>query len=119
MAAPNSKHVITANRLMDGLVVYLTEDGSWSEVINEARIAADDEALQAALADGQAAEAAHEVVGVYEVAVERDGTDIRPVRIRERIRAYGPTTHTDFSRADVPAHFTHPDGVEPVVFKRA
>ena len=31
--------VVTANRLIDGIVVYLAPDGSWTEEIGRARIA--------------------------------------------------------------------------------
>ena len=113
------QHVITANRLLDGLVVYLTPDGGWSESINDSRISQDETELAAALETGGQSDAANIVTGVYEVEVQQSGADIVPVRIRERIRAYGPTTHRDFSRADVPSHFQHPDGVEAVVFRAA
>ena len=45
-----SLQVVTANRLEDGLVVFLTSDGSWSENINDARTAEDKEAANALLA---------------------------------------------------------------------
>lgn len=114
-----NQHVITANRLLDGLVVFLREDGGWDASIGAARLAADAAALGAALEAGGQGEAANIVTGVYAVEVERIGGDIAPVRLRERIRAYGPTTHRDFSRADAPDHFAHPDGVEAVVFHPA
>ncbi len=114
-----TRHVITANRLTDGLVVYLTDGGGWEESINRARLTGDDADKAAALETGGQGETANIVTGVYEVEVARQGADVVPVRMRERIRAYGPTTHRDFSRADVPEHFQHPDGVEAVVFRPA
>ena len=32
-------NVVTANRLVDGIVVYLAPDGSWTEEIDRARLA--------------------------------------------------------------------------------
>jgi hypothetical protein len=85
--------VLTANRLIDGEVVWYGATEAWIELIDGARIArdkADDEALQAI---GKAALAANLVVDVDLVDVElRDGR-IVPTRLRERIRAAGPTTH--------------------------
>jgi len=112
-------HVVTANRLIDGLVVYLTDDGDWVEAINRARVVGDDPDRMAALETAGQGEIANIVTGVYEVEVSRDANDVVPVRMRERIRAFGPTTHRDFSRAHVPGHFQHPDGVDAVVFRPA
>ncbi|MBT3658925.1 MAG: DUF2849 domain-containing protein [Rhodospirillaceae bacterium] len=111
-------HVITANRLIDGFVVFLTEAGDWAENVLESLVVTDDAALQQALEAGKTAEAEQKIVGAYEIEMARDGGAVVPVKFRERIRAYGPTTHTDFARAEYPGHFDHPDGVEPVEFKR-
>jgi len=89
--------VATANRLGDGLVVYLAADGSWSERLAEGRIA--DEAAQAELeARAQAAAVAHVVVAPYLIEVRDEDGVVRPVRYREEIRSRGPTVRPDLGK---------------------
>jgi hypothetical protein len=38
------------------------------------------------------------VVEPYAIEVIRDAGDVRPVRYRERIRAFGPSIHPDFAK---------------------
>ena len=84
-------HVITANALGDGLVVFLTADGGWSNDIAEARVVGPD-ALAEALAYGKAQHDARIVVEPYEIEVTEEAGVPVPVRLRERIRAErGPT----------------------------
>ena len=110
-------HVITANRLNDGLVVFMGKDGFWGNSILDAQVLETDEDLKVRLALANAAEQAQIVVGPYEIEVtENDKGEVRPLRYRERIRAYGPTTHADFAIQDVPGHLTHLDDVSPVYF---
>jgi hypothetical protein len=90
---------VTANRLSDGVVVYLTAGGEWSEHVGEAAWREDKEAQQALLAEGQAAAEADVVVDPYliDVAVGEDGRP-RPTRNREVIRSLGPTNRTDLGK---------------------
>ncbi len=90
--------VLTANRLRDGLVVYLAADGRWSERIGEGRIAAGEAASAELEAGAAAAVAAQRVVAPYLIAVsDKDGV-IRPIRYREEIRALGPTVRPDLGK---------------------
>lgn len=82
------RSVLTANRLVDGVVVFLDPHGCWSDRFADARGLADDGEEAEALARGQAAVAACAVVEPYLVALGEDG---KPARLRERIRAEGPT----------------------------
>jgi len=109
------RFVITANDLSGGLAVYLTATGDWSCCLDDAWGLGPDERADG-LALGLRAEENQRVVGAYEIEVEEGDFGLRPVRLRERIRAFGPSTHADFARADVPGHLTHADGVEPVRF---
>lgn len=87
--------VLTANRLLDGVVVFLDTNGRWSEHIAEARVAekADGEALN------QAGEArGDEVVAPYLIDVALDAQGVQPLRYRERIRAFGPSIHPQFAK---------------------
>ena len=81
----------TANRLDDGVVVWLTARLAWSEAAREAGIFADDdEDSAAATARSAVAAACHrnEIVAAYEVAI--DGR--ADISMREHIRSRrGPT----------------------------
>lgn len=83
-AAPQ---MVTANRLVDGAVVYLTAANSWSESFADGAVWADKEGADAALGAGEQAVKAQLVVGPYlfEVAVTDQGP--RPASVREHIRA--------------------------------
>ena len=88
--------MVTANRLGDGLVVYLDRGGGWSERIADGRVASDAAAAAALMTVAEAAAAACQVVEPYLIdVVERDGS-VRPSSFRERIRAQGPTVPSDF-----------------------
>ncbi len=83
--------VITANRLSDGVVVYLAS-GSWKTGIDGASVLAAADAIEAGLAVAARAVANREIVDVSAIDVELGETRTpRPLRLRERIRAFGPT----------------------------
>ncbi len=90
--------VITANRLLNGDVVWLGQDDDWVERVTLARVFDGKEAVGDGLAIGAKAEADQKVVGVYEMDVEIEDGIIEPVRLREKIRAAGPTTHPQFGK---------------------
>lgn len=98
-AKPNPKHaalqVVTASRLREGDVVYLTADGHWSTHLNESQASADGAVIEALLAKAQADVAARLVVAPYAFpVVEIDGI-LQPLSTRETIRAAGPTVPSD------------------------
>ncbi len=88
--------VFTGNRVSDGIVVFMTADGDWTETVSESRLiaSAEDEAAANEMAEKAADDAV--VADPYLIDVTEDGGEIRPVRYRERIRAYGPPVHPDF-----------------------
>ncbi|MDJ0945205.1 MAG: DUF2849 domain-containing protein [Kiloniellales bacterium] len=89
---------LTANRLDNGRVVYLTPQGGWSEWLNEAALAGDDERAEAILDRGRAEAAAARVVEPYLIeVVEADGL-VAPLRYREAIRARGPSVRLDLGK---------------------
>jgi len=95
--------VLTANRLTDGEAVWWSAGGSWSEQIDGALLAEDaaqEERLRAIGAEGFAA---NKVVDVDVIDVEVTGGRIVPLRLRERIRAAGPTNRTDLGKQARPA----------------
>lgn len=96
--------VITANRLLDGRIVWQVAEGDWSPIIRDARIIPNAE-IEAAIAQAAARQQADGLVGVYGVQIESDEAAPTPVTVRERIRAFGPTVHPDFTpAAELEAH---------------
>jgi hypothetical protein len=83
------RHLVTANRLRDGVPVYRTGDG-WSKDIADARLVAEAEA-EALLAEALAGPKPLPVVAPYLIEAADEGGQVRPVTLRERIRATGPT----------------------------
>ncbi len=83
--------IITANRLSDGVVVYLAATG-WVAGIASAAVLQAADAIEAGLAAAARAIANREVIDVAAIDVTlNDSNHPVPVRLRERIRAYGPT----------------------------
>jgi len=89
--------VFTANRVTDGVVVFLDEDDRWTESLSQVSIIADDDTLAEKTAVAEAAAVAV-VVDPYAIEVTDEGGEIRPVRYRERIRAFGPPVHPEFAK---------------------
>ncbi len=102
-------YVITAYDLRRGVVVYFNRSGGWTEAVDQAMPLDDPDERVAALARAVQAEQADVVVGVYEIETEADCGSVRPVRYRERIRAFGPTVAPAFGRAAAPGHFEDTD----------
>ncbi|GGD16416.1 DUF2849 domain-containing protein [Aquisalinus flavus] len=92
---------VTANRLSDGITVYLYEDGSWHDSLRGAAVFEGDDAL-AALEQATVEETI--VVGPYLMDVVQDGETVVPAGralLRETIRSAGPTIKSDYSRTEV------------------
>lgn len=89
--------VLTANRLIDGEAVWYAADG-WRETIGGAEIVIDKDGEARLEAIGAAAFAANQVLDVAVIdVVVADGV-IVPTRLRERIRAAGPTNRNDLGK---------------------
>lgn len=96
--------IVTANRLADGAVVYLGEDGRWSERVGDGLVAVDDAAAAALMAIAERDVALRRVVAPYLIEVVIDDGVLRPLRLRELIRARGPTVRPDLGyQAEAPA----------------
>lgn len=83
--------ILTANRLTDGIAVWYDVDGRWNESVARAEIASTKEDAERLEAIGKSAFAANLVLDVNLIDVEVNNGFIRPLRLRERIRAEGPT----------------------------
>ncbi|HLJ69872.1 MAG TPA: DUF2849 domain-containing protein [Roseiarcus sp.] len=89
--------VITANRLIDGIVVFQAENG-WVEDFAQATIYDNAEASKQALARAKEDEARDVVVDSYAIVVEMRSGHYAPKALREIIRAAGPTTRPDLGK---------------------
>jgi hypothetical protein len=98
MSVVEKGQVMTANRLRDGEVVFLTRSGEWSMVIDNAVLAQEPQALSALEARAANEENKTVVTGHYLFAAERIDGKIKASHIRERIRAQGPTVRQDLGK---------------------
>jgi len=98
MSAIEKGQVMTANRLRDGEVVFLTQSGVWSEKIDDAVLAEDPQVLAAL--ESRAADDVKStlITGQYLFDAERIDKKIRATHIRERIRTLGPTVRFDLGK---------------------
>jgi uncharacterized protein DUF2849 len=83
--------VLTANRLSDGVVVFLHANGSWIESIASAAIARSADDARVLEAHGAQHAAQNLVVEPYLVEVRETAGGVTPVRTRERVRVAGPS----------------------------
>ena len=89
---------VTANRLLDGEVVYLTPARDWSPLLDDCCVVADANAGADLLAAAARAVQDRLIVDPYlfEIKVESDA--ISPLSRREIIRAAGPSVRPDLGR---------------------
>jgi sulfite reductase (NADPH) hemoprotein beta-component len=87
-------NVITANRLTDGIVVYLAADGGWTEDIARERFAETEDETSALEAQANQAVKDRIVVAMYPMPVEIKDGAVDPLSVREKIRAAHRTTLT-------------------------
>lgn len=113
MTTPEKGQLITANRLRDGIAVFLTRSGDWSEIIDDAALALEPAAAAALEARAKEDETKTLVTGSYLIDAERLDGRVRASHIRERMRALGPTVRTDLGKQaeGKGAGFAAPEGV--------
>ena len=90
-AKAGPQKAITANRLDDGRVVFLDAAGGWTMQLAGAELFSDGPELDAARAYAKTQHDARIVVEPYPIDIAFEDDRPVPVRIRERIRAEGPT----------------------------
>ena len=95
--------VITANRLTDGVVVWLDGAGGWSPDLQAAAIF-DGEALEAARAKARESEA----VDIREIPVDLVEGRLVPQARRERLRGAGPSVRDDLTGSSIEDRWAHP-----------
>ncbi|MDS7596950.1 DUF2849 domain-containing protein [Agrobacterium tumefaciens] len=97
-----AEKVLTANRLDDGIAVWLDANGEWTENLQNSLVARHAEAVASLEEIGKRDFSANKVVDVNLVDVVEENGRLWPTRLRERIRAAGPTVQyaTGFKPAD-------------------
>jgi hypothetical protein len=100
MKAPRfTPKVVTANRLREGDVVYLTADDQWTPHHTQAELIEDEAHAQMRLLHGAAQKLV--VVGAY-LADAKPGPDgPEPIHFREAFRTRGPSNYHHGKQADL------------------
>jgi Protein of unknown function (DUF2849) len=86
-----SDMVLTANRLSDGIAVWYTKHGTWSTSRQDADVSRNPDRIAQLEAIGKQAYADNQVLDVAMIDVSVIGGTITPLRMREKIRADGPS----------------------------
>jgi Protein of unknown function (DUF2849) len=92
------RQALTANRLRDGIAVFLSEYGTWSPWLHDAQVARSKDDAGKLEARGAQDTKMNIVVGVYLIdVIEEDGA-LRAAHIREHMRTQGPSVRTDLGK---------------------
>ena len=91
--------MIIANRLEDGITVFLADGRSWVESIDDAVLIEADADSDRLLSLAKADERDCIVIDPYLIEVTSDDGRLRPSVYREAIRAFGPSVRTDLPAA--------------------
>ena len=91
MPAKFTPKVVTANALLEGDVVYLTEADEWSRRLSDAEVLTDEADAQVRMIDASARTS--EVVGVYLADVDTASGEPAPTHFRETFRTRGPSNY--------------------------
>jgi hypothetical protein len=91
--------MIIANRLTDGVVVFLDPREGWNSSIASGVVVDDDAEAQRLLTIAKRHETECRVIDPTLIDVQLEGGSPRPTAIREAIRAFGPTVRTYLDEA--------------------
>jgi hypothetical protein len=91
--------VVTANRLREGDVVYLTADDRWSALHQEAELIEDEAHAQMRLLHAAAQKLT--VVGAYLADAKPGANGPEPTHFREEFRTRGPSNYNHGKQADL------------------
>lgn len=91
MARAFTPKVVTANALIEGDVIYLTETGSWSRDLAQALLITDEADAQLRLLEAE--QRSGETVGAYLADASPSTTGPQPTHFREEFRRTGPSNY--------------------------
>ena len=89
MSKPYTPKVVTANALLEGDVIYLTADDTWSRDLKDAEVLTDVAHADLRLIDAHAGD----IVGPYLADVKVNEGVPTPVHFREEFRTRGPSNY--------------------------
>ena len=90
--------VVTANALLEGDAVWLTEDDRWTRDMSEAELMTDEAHAELRLLEATARQA--EIVGAYLADAIPSGGGPAPAHFREAFRTRGPSNYAHGKQAD-------------------
>jgi hypothetical protein len=98
MPRPFTPKIVTANALLEGDVVYLTEDDRWSRSHAEAELIEDEAHAAIRLIDAERQGSV--IVGAYLADARQGPQGPEPVHFRESFRARGPSNYAHGKQAE-------------------
>ena len=107
MAKPFTPKVVTANALLEGDVVYLATNDSWTRELSQAELLEDE-----AVADERllfASAQTETVVGVYLADATPGEQGPEPTHFREDFRRTGPSNYFHGKQSEGPAKAARPE----------
>ena len=96
---PFTPKVVTANDLLEGDVIYLAADGSWTRDLSQAALLTDEDEAKARLAQAEAQ--ADLLVGAYLADMKEGEHGPEPVHFREDFRRTGPSNYAHGKQEDL------------------
>ncbi|WP_323783346.1 DUF2849 domain-containing protein [Thalassovita sp.] len=99
MARPFTPKVITANALLEGEVVYFTENDDWSPMLCNAEVIEDEAHAQLRLLEAERQQA--RIVGAYLADVNNGADGPEPSHFRENFRRSGPSNYFHGKQAEL------------------
>jgi len=98
------REIVLANRLTDGVVIYLDKTGGWTEHLHEAAVAHNDRSRADLEANAQAGLESQQIAGWEFVEVVPEAAGPRIVKNKQFIQSLGPTVRRDLGKqADLAA----------------
>ncbi len=91
--------VVTANALLEGDAVWLTEDNIWTRDIREAELLTDEAHADLRLLEGQSR--VDEIAGAYLADAKATDDGPAPTHFREAFRTRGPSNYAHGKQVDL------------------
>jgi hypothetical protein len=98
MARAFTPKVVTANALLEGDAVWLTEDDRWTRDMAEAELLTDEAHAELRLLEAQSR--AGEIAGAYLADARSGATGPEPIHFREAFRTRGPSNYQHGKQAE-------------------
>lgn len=87
-------YVLTANRLLDGRVVWLTSQEYWGVMVEEAFRFSNKEDAEKKIQEITQSKMARFLIDLHYTEIK---PSFLPTTTREKVRAFGPSTHPEFN----------------------